>query len=130
LPTKNIEVLNNNNKKRFLKDFDKLDAELKQQVEEAFPNGYSQHLESFTTPKGERIQALRFETEDTIYMIKMAVIDLTKIKAIEDLDEAPIEEAGEEAEDDDGDSSSSDDDDYDEGSSYKKKPKSYDEEEY
>jgi len=61
------------NKLRVITDFEKLSTELQEQVKLVYPEGYSQHLITFTNQKGELVSALRFETDDKIYMIRMSV---------------------------------------------------------
>ena len=59
-------------KKRVVVDYEKLDEALTEQLKLVYPYGFSQHLISFTNSKGERISALRFETFEKIYLIKMS----------------------------------------------------------
>ncbi len=61
------------NKLRVIQDYDKLSSELKEQIKLVYPDGYSQHLIEFPNAKGERVTALRFETFEKIYMIRMSV---------------------------------------------------------
>ena len=60
------------NKTRIVIDYEKLDEALKEQIKLVYPSGFNQHLISFTNSKGERISALRFETFEKIYLIRMS----------------------------------------------------------
>ena len=53
-------------------DYEKLNDELVEQIKLVYPSGFSQHLISFTNGKGEKISALRFETDEKIYLIRMS----------------------------------------------------------
>lgn len=61
------------NKTRIVIDFEKLSDELVEQVKLVYPAGFSQHLISFTNSKGEKVSALRFETFEKVYLIRMTV---------------------------------------------------------
>jgi hypothetical protein len=90
------------NKPRVVTAFEKIDASVQQQIKLEYPEGFSQHLISFTNKDGERISALRFETEEKIYLIKMSKIVAEQlIEDDEDYDDDGnlTEEAREEYED-------------------------------
>ncbi|PLX19658.1 MAG: hypothetical protein C0599_10510 [Salinivirgaceae bacterium] len=59
------------NKSRVIVDYEKLSDELIEQIKLVYPTGFSQHLISFTNAKGENVSALRFETFEKIYLIRM-----------------------------------------------------------
>lgn len=58
-------------KRRAIVSFEKLSAEQKKQLEKAFPDGYSNQLTSIKTPTGEVMDALIWETEEIIYLVKI-----------------------------------------------------------
>ena len=60
------------NKTRVIVDYEKLSDELIEQIKLVYPTGFSQHLISFNNSKGERVSALRFETFEKIYLIRMS----------------------------------------------------------
>ena len=60
-------------KPKVIKDYNKLDESLVQQVKLAYPKGFRRHIIKFTDPKGNRVSALPFETEDKYYLIKMTI---------------------------------------------------------
>lgn len=62
------------NKPRIITSFEKIDKAIQQQIKLEYPDGFSQHLISFTNKDGDRVSALRYETEDKIYLVKMSKI--------------------------------------------------------
>ncbi|MFC3881205.1 hypothetical protein ACFOSV_13510 [Algoriphagus namhaensis] len=58
-------------KLRVIQDYEKLSSDLQEQIKLVYPNGYRDHLISFTNAKGERVSALPFETFEKIYMVRM-----------------------------------------------------------
>lgn len=59
-------------KPRVIKDYEKLDKDMKKKVNEAYPNGFTENLINYTDPKtGLERFALPFETEDRYYMIRV-----------------------------------------------------------
>mgnify|MGYP001270675042 CR=1 FL=1 len=59
------------NKSRVVVDYEKLSDELVEQIKLVYPTGFSQHLISFVNSKGEKVSALRFETFEKIYLVRM-----------------------------------------------------------
>lgn len=75
-------------KKRIVKDYDKLPKETQAQVKMEYPNGFAHKLISYVGPKGEKVSALPFETEETYYLIRMTVQEARQIiRDDEDYDE-------------------------------------------
>lgn len=91
-------------KPRVVKDYEKLDSTIIEQIKLVYPRGFTKYLVPFVNKDGEKKKGLPFETEDFYYLIRM-----TEVKA-----EAIIE----------------DDDDYDENGVLKKKVKEKYEEKY
>lgn len=58
-------------KPRVIKDYEKLDEAIKEQIKLVYPNGFSQHLITFTNKDGLLVSALPFETEDKYYLVRM-----------------------------------------------------------
>ena len=59
-------------KPRVIKDFDKLDKEIQEHIAQLYPNGFAEHLITYTDPKtGLERFALPYETEDRYYMVRM-----------------------------------------------------------
>lgn len=61
------------NKLRVIQNYEKLSDEIKEQIKLVYPEGYSQHLIEFKNGKGELVSAIRFETFEKIYMIRMSI---------------------------------------------------------
>lgn len=61
------------NKKKIIVDFKKLNDEILSLLVEKFPDGYGdKDVIVFRNAKGEIIEAVEVETEDTIYMVKIS----------------------------------------------------------
>jgi hypothetical protein len=72
-------------KKRIIKDYDKLPDEIQEQIKLHYPQGFSQNLITFTNKEGKRVSALPFETDETYYLVRMTVYEAQII--IEDDDD-------------------------------------------
>jgi len=73
---------------------------------EAYPDGFEYDTEYFTNAKGERVEAVPLETEDTKYLIKVSTTLVQNFEAFDEDDsddEAESEDfdAAEDVEDDD-----------------------------
>lgn len=60
-------------KPRVIKDFDKLDTNVQQQIKLNYPEGFAQHLIKFQNKEGKMVSALPFEAEDKYYLVRMTV---------------------------------------------------------
>ncbi len=72
-------------KKRVIKDYEKLTEEIREQIKLTYPSGFSQNLIRFTNKDGKRVSALPFETEDIYYLVRMTMFEAQTI--IEDDDD-------------------------------------------
>tara|TARA_R110002096_G_scaffold434386_3_gene655794 strand:+ start:5257 stop:5598 length:342 start_codon:yes stop_codon:yes gene_type:complete len=72
--TEHMSAASTPNKPRLITAFEKLEKAIQQQIKLEYPEGFSQHLISFTNKDGDRISALRYETEEKIYLVKMSKI--------------------------------------------------------
>lgn len=63
--------MSNPDKPRIVTSFEKIGTPLQEQIKLEYPYGFSQHLISFNNKDGARVSALRFETDEKIYLIKM-----------------------------------------------------------
>jgi hypothetical protein len=61
------------NKPKIIIDFYKLSKELQEQVKLVYPDGFVDNLIYFKNAKGQEISALRFETNEKVYMLRMSV---------------------------------------------------------
>lgn len=59
------------NKPKVIKDYNKLDKELQQQIKLVYSEGFADHLIHFFDKNGQKITVLPFETEDKYYMLRM-----------------------------------------------------------
>ena len=59
------------NKPRIIKDFEKLDKHIKEQIKLTYPFGFSDHLITFTNKSGGYSSALPFETDEKYYLVRM-----------------------------------------------------------
>ena len=93
--------------KRFvIKDYKSMTPDLMALLVEAYPDGFEYDTEYFTNVKGERVEAVPLETEDTKYLIKVSTTLVQKFEAYEyeeDNDDSDSEEfnAAEDVEEED-----------------------------
>ena len=90
------------NKPRIIKDYDKMDPSVIEQIKLTYPYGFEKHLITFKNPKGQFVSALPFETEDKYYLIRMTMSEAKDIiREDDDYDDDGIlkEEVKEEYED-------------------------------
>lgn len=73
-------------KKRSIVSYDKLSSEQKTALNEAFPDGYSEGMTQIKTPTGETLDALLWDTEEIIYLVKLNK-PVTKVAYDEDDEE-------------------------------------------
>lgn len=72
-------------KPRVIKDFEKLEENLQEQIKLAYPYGFYDSLIHFYNKDGKRVSALPFETDDKYYMVRMTVAEAKAL--IEDDDD-------------------------------------------
>jgi hypothetical protein len=113
-------------KRRSIISYDKLTIDQKKQILRDYPDGYINHLTTIKTPTGEILDALIWETEEVIYLVKINKI-MSKPKPIaedddEDFDDDLDDDKVADIKDDDLDDEEEEDDEYD-------KPDSEEEEE-
>ncbi len=70
------------NKPRIIKDYNKLDKNLQEQIKLVYSDGFADNLIHFFDKNGIKVTALPFETEDKYYMLRM-----TETEAIQIVDE-------------------------------------------
>jgi hypothetical protein len=71
----------NMSKRRSIISYDKLTLDQKKQILKDYPDGYINHLTTIKTPNGEVLDALIWETEEIIYLVKINKI-VTKSKPV------------------------------------------------
>jgi len=106
-------------KKRAIVTYEKLSEDMKDRLEEAFPEGFGGSMTQIKTPTGETLDALLWETEEIIYLVKLNKI--TKKPVVipdeEEFDDLPEEDVKSDEIDDleeDDDEEDTDDDEEDE----------------
>jgi hypothetical protein len=68
-----------NNKPRVVKDYEKLDTDIQEQIKLSYPYGFSEHLVSYVDKEGKRRTALPFETDEKYYLVRMTVSEAVQI---------------------------------------------------
>ncbi len=59
-------------KKRAIISYDKLTIDQKKQILKDYPDGYINHLTTIKIPTGEILEALIWETDEIIYLVKIS----------------------------------------------------------
>lgn len=72
-------------KPRVIKDFDKLDLSIQEQIKLEYPEGFEDNLIYFSNKEGKRVSALPFETEEKYYLVRMTIEEAQQL--IEDDDD-------------------------------------------
>ena len=101
-------------KKRAIISYDKLTIDQKKQILKDFPDGYINHLTTIKTPTGEMLDALMWETEEVIYLVKINKI-VPKAAVVDDEDDDFEEDEFEKVDvkDDEMDADDDEEEDYD-----------------
>lgn len=60
------------NKPRVVKDYEKLDESIQEQIKLNFPFGFDKSLITFMNAQGKFVSALPFETEEKYYLVRMS----------------------------------------------------------
>ena len=86
-------------KRRAIISYDKLTIDQKKQILKDFPDGYINHLTTIKTPTGETLDALMWETDEVIYLVKInkvapkaAVVDEDDDDFEEDIDKLDVKD--------------------------------------
>ena len=59
-------------KPRVITDYKNISPDLKEKIQLAYSAGYGSFLVNFRNSKGQKVLALRFETDDKIYLLRMS----------------------------------------------------------
>ncbi|MBU2020634.1 MAG: hypothetical protein KJ941_13395 [Bacteroidetes bacterium] len=96
-------------KKRAIVSYDKMSVEQKKGILREFPDGYINHLTQIKTPTGELLDALIWETDETIYLVKFPKVmkavtaddddDDDELDDVDDIKDEEEDEADDEEED-------------------------------
>lgn len=60
-------------KPRVVKDYDRLEDGIQEQIKLTYPRGFSKHLVRFTNREGKLVSALPFETDEKYYLVRMTI---------------------------------------------------------
>ncbi len=71
-------------KPKVIKDYDKLDLPLQEQIKLKYPYGFEDHLISYTDRDGNQRLALPYETEEVGYLVRMTKKEARKIVEMDD----------------------------------------------
>lgn len=63
--------MNLSNNARVIKDYEKLDEAIKEQLKLKYPYGFDRHLITFKNIQGKFVSALPFEAEEKYYLVRM-----------------------------------------------------------
>lgn len=75
----------NASKPRVIKDFEKLDLSIQEQIKLEYPEGFEDNLIHFNNKEGKRVSALPYETEEKYYLVRMTIAEAQQL--IEDDDD-------------------------------------------
>jgi len=67
------------NKPRVVKDFEKLDEMIQEQIKLSYPDGFSENLVSYKDKEGLKRTALPFETDEKYYLVRMTASEAVQI---------------------------------------------------
>ena len=87
-------------KKRAIVTYEKLSLEMRDKLEDAFPEGFGGNMTQITTPTGEILDALLWETEEIIYLVKLNKVNKKRVvipEEEEDEEEDEIEDIEDDA---------------------------------
>jgi hypothetical protein len=66
-------------KPRVIKDYEKLDMAVQEQIKLAYPYGFAKSLIFFTDKDGIKVSAFPFETDDKYYLVRMTKLEAQQI---------------------------------------------------
>jgi len=66
-------------KPRVIKDYEKLDQQVQEQIKLAYPYGFAKNLIFFQNKDGIKVSALPFETDDKYYLVRMTQLEAQQI---------------------------------------------------
>jgi hypothetical protein len=96
-------------KRRAIVSYDKMSVEQKKGILREFPDGYVNHLTQIKTPTGELLDALIWETDEIIYLVKFS----KTMKALTQDDDDDMDDIEEDIKDEEEDDAEEEEDHYD-----------------
>lgn len=100
-------------KKRAIVSYDRLTVEQRKKLEETFPDGYANAMTQIKTPTGETLDAILWETEEIIYLVKLLKPSGKSVSVEEDEEDDILVPLDVKVEDEDVEDDDDDDDSYD-----------------
>lgn len=79
------------NKKRVIVDYKNITQDLLQLLTDTYPDGYEDETIVFNNAKGERVEAVQLETEDTKYLVKVSAQLNRKVEVFIDEQDDDVE---------------------------------------
>ncbi len=76
---------------RVIKSLENLTPELKKMLKKRYPDGFEENIMRITNAKNEPIFVVPLETEDTNYLIKIAVVKNSDGEYDLDVEEEPVD---------------------------------------
>jgi hypothetical protein len=67
------------NKPRVVKDYERLDSEIQEQIKLTYPYGFAKYLIQYKNAEGKFVSALPFETDDRYYLVRMTPVEARQI---------------------------------------------------
>ena len=77
-------------KSKLVKDWDKMPKEIVAAIKAEYPNGFSHKLINYTTPKGEKVLALPYDTDDIAYLVRVTVMESKNVFKDDDDDDDAV----------------------------------------
>ncbi len=71
-------------KPKLVKDYEKLDEHIQEQIKLAYPLGFDEYLVSYKDSRGDRVTALPFETDEKYYLVRMTKYQAQQIISDDD----------------------------------------------
>jgi hypothetical protein len=66
-------------KPKIVKDYEKLDIAIQEQIKLSYPYGFDKHLVTFKNIEGKFVSALPFETDDRYFLVRMSRLQAQEI---------------------------------------------------
>ncbi len=77
-------------KPKLVKDWDKMPKDIVAAIKAEYPNGFSHKLITYTTPKGEKVLALPYDTDDIAYLVRVTIMESKKTHNADDDDDDDV----------------------------------------
>ena len=75
---------------KLVKDWDKMPKDIVSAIKAEYPNGFSHKLITYTTPKGEKVLALPYDTVEIDYLVRVTIMESKNIQKGDDDDDDDV----------------------------------------